>query len=257
MMVFPGEAILSFLPENHGQGTVVYPVEYLKDKDGKDSANNGVSDVGAGILTSRADYVIELNKINRRVFPNLWKSGPYRADITSGVGVPNGSTTRPISIAKFSELYLIAAEAAVKGGATGTRSARDLVNVLRERAGKWSFSNAENVAKTDDNSATLTAATPTTIDIYYILAERSREYFGEYYRWYDLVRTQKWNELAGTYQVCEDSKNAKAYNWSDRTEVTITRTIEKYHYLRPIPINQMNGLEMSDAEKAAYQNPGY
>ena len=39
------------------------------------------------------------------------------------------------------------------------------------------------------------------IDINYILQERSREYFGEGYRWYDLVRTQKWEEFAGSYEI--------------------------------------------------------
>lgn len=36
-----------------------------------------------------------------------------------------------------------------------------------------------------------------------------------------------------------------------------TRTIEDYMYLRPIPQGQLNGMDMTDAEKAAYQNPGY
>ena len=72
------------------------------------------------------------------------------------------------------------------------------------------------------------AATPATIDINYILAERSREYYAEGNRWFDLVRTQKWNELAGTYQICGS-------NYGDHTPATVTRTIEKYHYLRPIP----------------------
>ena len=44
--------------------------------------------------------------------------------------------------------------------------------------------------QSQDNGAAMTAATPATIDINYILAERSREYFGEGYRWFDLVRTQ-------------------------------------------------------------------
>jgi hypothetical protein len=38
---------------------------------------------------------------------------------------------------------------------------------------------------------------------------------------------------------------------------TVTRTITKQHYLRPIPQGQIDGLEMTDDEKAAYQNPGY
>lgn len=94
------------------------------------------------------------------------------------------------------------------------------------------------------------AATPATIDINYILAERSREYYAEGNRWFDLVRTQKWNELAGTYQICGS-------NYGDHTPATVTRTIEKYHYLRPIPSGQIDGMEMTTAEKAAYQNPGY
>ena len=74
--------------------------------------------------------------------------------------------------------------------------------MIRARAGKWKFSNKDNAAFVADNSAAVTAATPATIDINYILAERSREFFGEGLRWFDLVRTQKWNELAGTYQIC-------------------------------------------------------
>src|SRR5690606_40596456 len=50
----------------------------------------------------------------------------------------------------------------------------------------WRWDNNGNRAKAEDNSAAMVAATPATIDIDYILAERSREYFGEGYRWYDL-----------------------------------------------------------------------
>ena len=38
---------------------------------------------------------------------------------------------------------------------------------------------------------------------------------------------------------------------------TFTRTIEDYHYLRPIPTGQINAMMMDEAEKKAYQNPGY
>ena len=96
----------------------------------------------------------------------------------------------------------------------------------------------------------MTEATPATIDIKYVLEERSREFYGEGYRWYDLVRTQMWNELAGTYSIC-----GAAYG--DRTKVTYTRTINKEHYLRPIPQSQLDALTMTEAEKDAYQNPGY
>ncbi|MDX5436854.1 MAG: RagB/SusD family nutrient uptake outer membrane protein, partial [Pontibacter sp.] len=164
---------------------------------------------------------------------------------------PNAASTRPFNVAKFSELYFIAAEAAVKGADTQAgKSARDLINVIRARAGMWRYDNNGNMPKVEDHSAEMIAATPQTIDINYILAERSREYYGEGYRWYDLVRTQKWAELAGTYQIAGSS-------YGDHTPQTVTRNIQPHHYLRPIPQGQLDAMEMSGGDKAAYQNPGY
>ena len=108
------------------------------------------------------------------ITPDFGKWEPTRTDNGTGLGQPNGAITRPWNIAKFSEFYLIAAEAAVKG-ATGTKSARELVNVLRARAGKWRWKNNGNYLKVEDNSAAMVAATPSVIDIDYILEERSRE----------------------------------------------------------------------------------
>ncbi|SHL66335.1 Starch-binding associating with outer membrane [Chitinophaga jiangningensis] len=233
-----GNAILTFL--NSEPAT---PINYTDWA----SKNN----VGAGALPGRADFVISPQGISRLRYPGLWKMGTYRTDNAGGLGQPNAASTRPFNIAKLSELYFIAAEAAVKGAApVAGKSARELINVLRARAGKWRFSNAENVAKVVDNSAAMVAATPATIDINYILAERSREYYGEGYRWYDLVRTQKWAELAGTYRI-------GGVNIGDHTPQTITRTIQPFHYLRPIPQGQIDAMQMTDAEKKAYQNPNY
>jgi hypothetical protein len=233
--VQPGGAILSFL--NDDSQAPVYPT------------GSGQSGVGAGTLPGRADWVIAPNGISRIVYPGLWKIGTYRTDDPNGLGYPNAGLTRPFSIAKFSEFYFVAAEAAVKG-ASGSVSARDLINVIRARAGKWKFNNAQNVTYTADNSAAMIAATPSTITIDYILAERSREYYGEFYRWYDLVRTQKWAEYAATYQIGGAS-------YGDHTPQTVTRTIQPFHYLRPIPQSQLDAMEVSADIKAKYQNPGY
>jgi hypothetical protein len=238
LQVLPGQPILTFLNEEPGT-----PIDY----------SNTVykSGVGAGVLPGRADFVISPRGISRVVYPGLWKLGPYRTDNAGGLGQPNAGSTRPFNIAKFSELYFVAAEAAVKGAnAQAGKSARDLINVIRARAAKWRWDNNGNAARTEDNSAAMTAATPATITINYILAERSREYFGEGYRWYDLIRTQKWNELASSYQICGPNKG-------DHEPITVQRTIEPRHYLRPIPIGQINAMEMSEAERKAYQNPGY
>ncbi|MEC5174849.1 MULTISPECIES: RagB/SusD family nutrient uptake outer membrane protein [Chryseobacterium] len=233
--VQPGGAILSFL--NDDSQTPTYP------------SGAGQSGVGAGTLPGRADWVIAPNGISRIVYPGLWKIGTYRTDDPNGLGYPNAGLTRPFNVAKFSEFYFIAAEAAVKG-ASGAMSARDLINVIRARAGKWKFNNAQNVSYIADNSAAMIAATPSTITIDYILAERSREYYGEFYRWYDLVRTQKWEQYAATYQIAGAS-------YGDHTPQTVTRTIKPFHYLRPIPQNQLDAMEVSADVKAKYQNPGY
>jgi hypothetical protein len=238
LQVRPGEPVLTFLNEEPSTAIDYSNATYK-------------SNIGAGVLPGRADFVISPSGISRIVYPGLWKLGPYRTDNGAGLGQPNAASTRPFNIAKFSELYFIAAEAAVKGAAIqGGRSARDLVNVIRARAGKWRWNNNGNVAKVEDNSAAMVAATPAVVDLDYILAERSREYYGEGYRWYDLIRTQKWNDLASSYRICGPAKG-------DHTPVTVNRTIQPYHYLRPIPQGQIDGMEMPAGEKAAYQNPGY
>ena len=238
LKVYPGSAILSFLPDE-----LAIPVTY--------TTGAGKSNVGAGTSPGRADFVIALSGTSRVVYPGTWKMSTYRTDNAAGLGQPNAAVTRPFNIAKFSEFYFIAAEAAVKGATVKTgKSARELINVIRARAGKWKFDRFNNVAKSVDNSAAMIAATPATIDINYILAESSREYYGEGFRWFDLVRTQKWAEVAGTYKIASSNKG-------DHNAVTVTRNIQPYLYLRPIPQGQLDGMQMTVDEKKAYQNPGY
>lgn len=234
LQVGPGEVYFSFVDE-----ATAANIDWSADGAG----------VGAGKLPGRADFVVGVNNISRFKYPINWKIGMYRTDNGSGLGTPNGGSPRPFNIAKFSEFYLIAAEAAVKG-ATGSKSARDLVNVLRDRAGKQTWSQNDNVAVSVDNSAAMVAATPATITIDFILDERMREFWGEGYRWFDLVRTQTWAEKAGTYRIAGTGA-------TDRELQTVTRNIPENYYLRPIPQGQIDGLEMSDEEKIAYQNPAY
>jgi hypothetical protein len=238
LQVNPGEPILTFLNDESAG-----PIDY--------SNATYKSNIGAGVLPGRADFVISPEGINRIAYPGLWKLGPYRTDNGTGLGQPNAASTRPFNIAKFSELYFIAAEAAVKGATTQAgQGARELINVIRARAGKWRWNNNGNIALVQDNSIAMTTATPATIDINYILAERSREYFGEGYRWFDLVRTQTWATIAGSYRI-------GGVSWTDHTPATVTRTIDNKYYLRPIPQGQIDGMFGTPDEKAVYQNPGY
>ena len=149
------------------------------------AANGKAVAEGEPLLTllSEDDHVVGPSAFSRYIYPGLWKLGPYRTDNGDGPGIPNAGSTRPYNIAKYSEFYLIAAEAAVKGASTAPgKSAYELINVLRARAGKWTFSNALKSAVDIDKSDAMTAATPTTITINYILDERSREFFGASYQ---------------------------------------------------------------------------
>lgn len=221
--------------------------------------------VGAGKVAGHSEYVIDLNGINRIAYPALWKLGCDRTDYNrlTEVGSPNAGSTRPYDILKFSDFYLTAAEAAFK--LNNNTEARNQLLVLRKRAGVWTYRNndrvnLESVPYVADFSADLEAATPAVIDLDYILDERMREFYGEGFRWFDLARTQTWESRAGSYTISvtlgEDGAVENAA-WGDHTPKTFTRTIEKYMYLRPIPQGQINGMEMSKEEKAAYQNPGY
>ena len=106
--------------------------------------------LGLGQAPGRADWVVDPEHISRKIYPGPFKFSGFsqqseevdaksRPIAYTSVGSPNSDNVRPYYIARFSELYLIAAEAAVKG-ASGAKSARDLVNVLRARAGKWNYS---------------------------------------------------------------------------------------------------------------------
>ena len=103
---------------------------------------------------------------------------------------------------------------------------------------------------------TITVTTDEERFIHFMLNERTRELCGELYRWEDLVRTetlyQRVNQINGSY--IKDGITQK-YN-PDATD------IKPYHKLRPIPNQQIelttsNGVALTPAEKAAYQNPGY
>ena len=235
MKVGPNEIFFSWIPES---------------EDAKVTNYNADTKLGFGEIAGRPDFVVAVNHISRKKYPINWKLGIYRTDNNGGLGSKvNGGSPRPFNVAKFSEFYLIAAEAAVKG-ATGAQSARDLVNVLRARAGKQTFNQNDNVAVSIDNSAAMTAATPAAIDIKYILDERKREYWGEGYRWFDLVRTQQWAALASKYKIAGDG-------YTDKDLDQYVRDIPAGYYLRPIPQAQIDGMEMSEDEKKAYQNPAY
>lgn len=166
--------------------------------------------------------------------PSLWKSDLYPAlkkfmDPSRGANF-NDPSTRPCVLYRFSDIYLTAAEAYVKMG--DLVKAAEMINVVRKRAAyRKTNTTAQNTAAA---TAMTIAASDVTVD--FILDERSREFFGEWQRWQDLVRTKSlvrrvklWNPEAGQY-------------------------IQDYHVQRPIPQSQID--RVTEGPKFP-QNTGY
>ena len=230
----PGESYFSWVPESDDS-----KINYT-GADGK---------LGFGEMAGRPDFVVAVNHISRKKYPINWKLGIYRTDNAGGLGSKvNGGSPRPWNIAKFSEFYRIGAEAAVKLGKN--QDAKTLVNVLRARAGKQTYCVNARAPFAADHSAEMVAATPDQITIDFILDERSREFWGEGYRWFDLVRTQTWKKRASVYHIAGSG-------YTDKDLQEVKRDIPDGYYIRPIPQGQLDGMEMTEEEKTAYQNPAY
>lgn len=127
-------------------------------------------------------------------------------------------------IIRFAEMYMIAAEAAVKlnDGAT----AAQYVNAIRKRAAIPGQEAAMEVA-------------PSAMNIEFILDERGREFGGEMQRWYDLKRVyhnrEEWVKYINKYNPDIES-------------------IKTYHWVRPIPLSELNAITNADVFG---QNPDY
>ena len=166
--------------------------------------------------------------------PSLWNNAIFPAlkkfmDPSRGANI-NDPSTRPAVLYRFSDVYMTGAEAYFKAG-DATKAAA-LINVVRQRA---AFRKTNTAAQ---NAAAVTAIsiTPTDVNVDFILDERSREFFGEWQRWHDLVRTRTlvrrvkaWNPEAAPY-------------------------IQDFDLLRPIPQAQID--RVVDGPKFP-QNPGY
>jgi hypothetical protein len=152
--------------------------------------------------------------------PSLWKNDIFPAlkkfmDPSRGTNF-NDPSTRPVVLTRFSEVYLIGAEAYLQSG--DKQKAAELLNVIRQRAAfRKTNSAAQNNAASEAMKIT---ANDVTID--FILDERTRELHGEWMRRDDLVRTKSlvrrikaWNPEAGPF-------------------------IKDFHMLRPIPQSQID-----------------
>jgi starch-binding outer membrane protein, SusD/RagB family len=169
--------------------------------------------------------------------PGLWTNSYFPAvkkfdDPSRAAANFNDPSTRPVVIFRFSDVYLVAAEAAFKGGGTMLQAA-DMINAVRQRA-------AYRTTNSGAQNATAVAAvtiTPAQVTLDYILDERSREFFGEWQRWWDLVRTKSLLTRVAAWNPVEAGTN-----------------IKDFHVLRPIPQDQIDRVTEGPAFP---QNKGY
>jgi hypothetical protein len=183
-------------------------------------------------------------------FPNAY---PYMKKLADPSRVnQNDPSTRPVVIARFSDVYLIAAEAAFMRG--DNTNAALYLNVIRQRAayrsGKayapggafGSSTPATMVGDPYPAGVTYTSAvvsqtiTPGQVTLDFILDERTREFYGEGMRWQDLVRTK---QLVN---------RVKAWNQAAAPKVTTD------FMLRPIPQDEIDRVSVGPKYP---QNTGY
>jgi hypothetical protein len=138
---------------------------------------------------------------------------------------------RPIVLFRLADTYLIAAEAAFKAG--NATDAAAMINVVRQRAAY----RANNTASENAAAASEMTISEGQITLNFILEERTRELYGEFSRWYDLVRTQSLVERVRKYNSLAGPK------------------IQDFHVLRPIPSGSQMDLVTNKEEFK--QNPGY
>lgn len=153
---------------------------------------------------------------NTLVYPTLTKFlDPTRATFNEA------QSSRDAFVIRFSELYLIAAEAQFELG--NSDSAAYYINIIRTRAAKPGQEADMQI-------------TPSQVTLDFILDERAREFAGEQLRWFDLKRTGKL--LDRVRELNPD----------------VAPNIQEFDTLRPIPQSQLDAV----TNRSEFtQNPGY
>ncbi len=152
--------------------------------------------------------------------PSLWSNTYFPSvkkfmDPTRGANF-NDPSTRPLVMYRFSDVYLIAAEAYFKDNKLPEAAA--MLNVVRQRA---AFRKTNTTVQNTAAAAALTI-TAANVTLDFILDERTRETYGEWQRWFDLVRTR--------------SLITRVTAWNKEA----APNIKAFHMLRPIPQTQID-----------------
>ncbi len=169
----------------------------------------------------------QLGDDHDELLPHIKKYEDYRTDEYSGYGINNmWYSGKNMPYMRLANAILLYAECLNEIGRTA--EAVRQVNIVRNRA--WDFSLPADKAWSEGMSQSQFREE--------IMTERVRELFGERWRKFDLIRTNKFLEL-----VKERNK------WAKRSG-----TIQQYNIVWPIPLTEINQNEDISEED---QNEGY
>lgn len=179
--------------------------------------NEDPNDIRIGIMTT--------DEVSTNLTPRLGSLYKYSGSINLDAnGDGKGNTTAiNIKAIRLSEIYLIAAEAALRSASPNLSKSADYLQQIRKRS--------ENLAP----------ATSSNITLDMIIDERSKELIGEGHRFFDMMRWNKsitYNDELGAVSTIHRQK-------------TIDRTFFKT--ILPIPVSEMN----ANPTLMTQQNPGY
>jgi len=205
-----GTASLGVYQRNRNVGTTAALGFFYASTDFLARLNEGPADVRKGVMARDETSASRLGALYKY-------SGS--TDLAGDKSTANNTAVN-IKVIRLSEMYLIAAEAAL---ATDATKAATYLNAIRKR------------------SPNLAAATVGTITLDMILNEKSKELYGEGHRFFDLIRVNKsitFNDEFGGLSISHRPK-------------TIDRTF--YRTILPIPQGEID----ANPGLKAQQNPGY
>lgn len=184
--------------------------------------NEDETDVRWGVMDND-EYWYD-NKVERKGACYKYMGGIIQSDQTFPGDGKETETAVNIKIIRLSEIYLIAAEAALHATTPDRDLAASYLNEIRKRAPKLALATASTI--TDDM----------------ILEERSKELFCEGQRFFDMIRMNKTIEFNDDFQDVPVSKRTK----------TIDRTFGKI--VLPISQDEINANPaLKDQQNAAYK----
>ncbi|MDR2283943.1 MAG: RagB/SusD family nutrient uptake outer membrane protein [Sphingobacterium sp.] len=192
--------------------------------------------IAAGYFTASTDFINLLNQDANDVRKGVMSydevsstrfgaSYKYSGSTTlaGDKKTPSNTTAVNIKVIRLSEVYLIAAEAALRSSTPDLVKASTYLNAIRKR------------------SPNLALSSQATITMDMIANERSKELFTEGHRFFDMMR---WNKSI----TFDDDLGSIPHT---HREKTIDRTF--YKTLLPIPLGEMDANKVIQSQ----QNPGY